>query len=250
MIDILQIFQNNHPGNVQPTDLFWFLRAPYTPGNDCGITAADLFSSISQLGTYGIDSGTANAFIVSIPAPLATYVDGYAFSFKALNSNTGASTINFNGLGARAIYINPNNPLNGGEIFADGTYVVQYNSTVDGFILINSSVSGETPVVTVTASTYQLAANTRYYINRPSLVMLAMPANGRKGDQIKIVNMSHSFQISQPAGMNIRLLSQITSTGEAGSILSSNVGDNLLLECLTAPDLWFGQSIMGNLDVV
>lgn len=114
---------------------------------------------------------------------------------------------------------------------------------------IEANISG-IPSVVVTASTQALTVNTRYYINRPSLVMLTMPTMANVGDTIEIVNMSNSWQLSQSAGINIRIANAVTTTGAAGSIASSNVGDSITLECMIENDLWMATSVIGNITVV
>ena len=57
-------------------------------------------------GSFYTDSGIANAYVLnttgSFQAPTA-YVDGMEVRFRTSNTNTGASTININGLGAKNI---------------------------------------------------------------------------------------------------------------------------------------------------
>lgn len=54
---------------------------------------------------YGIGGGTANAQIVTLPYTPIGYSDGAPFYFFATVANTGAMTINVNGLGAKAVKI-------------------------------------------------------------------------------------------------------------------------------------------------
>lgn len=114
---------------------------------------------------------------------------------------------------------------------------------------ILAGITPNMPVVVVTASTQQLEPNKRYYVNRPSLVMLQMPVTSSVGDKIEIINMNNAWQISQPDGMNIRLLNKITTTGAAGYIASANVGETIILECVTENDLWFASDAVGNFTV-
>jgi hypothetical protein len=84
---------------------------------------------------YAVDSGAANAYIITLsPAPSA-YADGQQFTFKATNANSGATTINVNGLGVTPIVTNANAALSGGEILANGQYIIIYNSTFNAFVL-------------------------------------------------------------------------------------------------------------------
>lgn len=52
---------------------------------------------------YAADTGAANAYLVSLPNAPASYTDGLLVSMKTSNANTGASTINVNGLGVKNI---------------------------------------------------------------------------------------------------------------------------------------------------
>jgi len=52
---------------------------------------------------YGVDAGSTDTYVATIsPAPTA-YVTGGIYVLKAATANTGAATINFNGLGAKTI---------------------------------------------------------------------------------------------------------------------------------------------------
>jgi hypothetical protein len=87
----------------------------------------------SQVPSYSADTGTANAYVVTlspVPASLTALI-GAPVRFKAANACTGASTLNVNGLGAAAIkHQDGASALTTGDIvagqvveaFYDGTY--------------------------------------------------------------------------------------------------------------------------------
>src|SRR5690348_13214002 len=52
---------------------------------------------------YANDAGSANAYAVNLSPAVGSYTAGMVVNFKAANANTGASTINVNGLGNVAI---------------------------------------------------------------------------------------------------------------------------------------------------
>jgi hypothetical protein len=82
---------------------------------------------------YAVDTGTANAYVVTLnPAPTA-YADGMAVTVKIKTTNTGASTLNINGLGAKAILDSHGNVLIAGKLKAGLPYTFRYNGT--NFIL-------------------------------------------------------------------------------------------------------------------
>ncbi|HVI08011.1 MAG TPA: phage tail protein [Candidatus Binatia bacterium] len=79
--------------------------------------------------TYGADTGAANAYVVTlVPVPTA-YVSGMGVVFKAAHANTGASTLNVNGLGAKSIVKNGSIALVGGEIASGQIMYVKYDGT-------------------------------------------------------------------------------------------------------------------------
>lgn len=84
---------------------------------------------------YAADTGTANAYAVTLsPAPTAL-VDGMSFWFKAKTANTGASTLNLNGIGAQPIVGAAHAPLQGSEIIANGRIEVIWNATISSWVL-------------------------------------------------------------------------------------------------------------------
>jgi hypothetical protein len=75
----------------------------------------------------GIDAGTPNAIsAVCTPAPTA-YKAGMQFNIQIKNSNTGATTANFNGLGALTCYKPNGNAMVTGDIIANAELIFIYN---------------------------------------------------------------------------------------------------------------------------
>lgn len=94
---------------------------------------------------YAVAGGTANALSVTlapVPVSLAS-LTGAPIRVKATAANTGAATLNVNGLGAVAIVKFNDAPLSGGEIPANTIVELVYNGT--GFQLFTAS-SGSTIV--------------------------------------------------------------------------------------------------------
>jgi hypothetical protein len=82
---------------------------------------------------YAVASGSANAYTVTLnPAP-TSYVEGMAIAVKINVDNTGASTIDVNGLGAKAIKKSNGNDVSAGNLKAGSIYTMRYNGT--NFIL-------------------------------------------------------------------------------------------------------------------
>jgi len=81
---------------------------------------------------YGTATGTNAKTITLEPAP-TSYYDGLCFAFKNATQNTGAVTINVNGLGAMPIKKPNGNDIAAGNLKANSVYTVRYNGT--NFIL-------------------------------------------------------------------------------------------------------------------
>lgn len=84
---------------------------------------------------YSVATGSANNYIVSIPAlsSLTGYYDGLAICVKINLSSTGASTVNANGWGAKSIVDSLGNPIGNGGFKKDMPYNLRYNGV--NFIL-------------------------------------------------------------------------------------------------------------------
>lgn len=82
----------------------------------------------------GTAGGTADALTISLPASPATqvvpvYKVGLRLVFKANTANTGAVTINLNGLGVKSITTEGSTALLAGDIKANGVYEIVYDGT-------------------------------------------------------------------------------------------------------------------------
>jgi hypothetical protein len=98
--------------------------------------------ALLSMGTdYAADTGAANTYVAAFTPAVTELVDGMVLRFKALNANTGASTFNPNGLGAKPIVGGAHAALQGGEIAPNGDVWLQYNSSIGGgsWIMIDST---------------------------------------------------------------------------------------------------------------
>jgi hypothetical protein len=111
-----------------------------------GILGAGAMAQIGpmQQGTYGyaVDSGSANAVVLTLAPAITSYADGLPINFKAAATNTGASTINVNGVGAVALQ-GAAGALQGGELVLGKTYEANYNSTSNTFVLVGQGGGAE-----------------------------------------------------------------------------------------------------------
>ncbi len=88
---------------------------------------------------YGATATGNDTYVVTLsPAP-TTYDNGRHYFVKLDVGNTGAATINFNGLGPISIVTGVSTALVTGDMLATGIYELIYNSTGPVFQLVNPS---------------------------------------------------------------------------------------------------------------
>lgn len=87
---------------------------------------------------YGTATGT-NTLVVTLASAPATLTEGFTLRFKNTTANTGATTLNVNGLGAKPLRKNGGITLSAGNLKAGGVYTVCY----DGASFILQGEGGE-----------------------------------------------------------------------------------------------------------
>lgn len=108
--------------------------ATYNHTNVGNATARNHYAAAGQIQdgalVYDADTGVADAYVMTLTPAITAYAEGAEYRFKALNANTGASTLNINGVGATAIRKNGTDVLIAGDIKAGAVYSVVYDGTV------------------------------------------------------------------------------------------------------------------------
>ena len=157
----------NHSANVIAAGIRALAAQVNNIATEIG-TGLDLLPTEIQLkrGTtrYAVDTGAADAYVVALPYTPAL-ADGLEVTFRAINTSTGASTINVNALGAKAIVLFNLTALAAGAIVANSIVTVRYSSVGDHFVLmsgaIQASVSTFASGITVENDIILTAANPR-----------------------------------------------------------------------------------------
>ncbi len=98
-------------------------------------SARDQFAATGQVAdsslTYAGTSSGTDTITASLTPAITAYVAGQCYHFKAGGTNTGAATINFNSVGAKALKKGPDGAtaLAAGDITTGGMYTVEYDGT-------------------------------------------------------------------------------------------------------------------------
>lgn len=117
------------------------------------------------IGFFATDTGSANAYVVTLsPVPTA-YMTGLKIMFKATNTNTGASTLNVNGIGTKTIKKNVSTDLSAGDITANQYVEVIYDGT--NFQLLN--VAGGTSLTKGASSDVNTGTDDAKYLTALAL---------------------------------------------------------------------------------
>jgi hypothetical protein len=92
----------------------------------------------------GAAGGSANALTLSVAGAPASYAPGQRYAFLATLSNTGAATLNVNGLGAISIRRPDDSTLSAGDIAAGSLIGVTYDGTRFRLASLQASVTAAT----------------------------------------------------------------------------------------------------------
>jgi len=139
-------------------------QAEVDAGTTTGGTSANLFVNPSTVraknyNDYVADTGSADAYAIAPSPAITAYAAGQVFTFKAVNANTGASTLAVNGLAAKSIVLT--GAITAGQIVQvvyDGTDMQMLSSGPD-------SSFGDGSDGDVTISTPTTLTRDMYYNN-------------------------------------------------------------------------------------
>lgn len=115
--DNTQPSPNGLPPGILPSELGASVRA----------VMGAVKRSHSRTNAMVTSSGTGNAYAIAYTVAPTTYVKGEVFRFFAHASNTAASTLNINGLGARALLRADGGQLLAGEVVAGQVVTVVFD---------------------------------------------------------------------------------------------------------------------------
>ena len=87
--------------------------------------------SVTQNGSaiYAADAGATDAYAITLSPAISAYTTGMIINFKANTQNTGAATLNVNGLGAKSIKKSVSTDLSTADILANQLVSVIYDGT-------------------------------------------------------------------------------------------------------------------------
>ncbi|NBT06744.1 MAG: hypothetical protein EBS54_08560, partial [Betaproteobacteria bacterium] len=103
---------------------------------------ANAINDANTYTNYALDSGAANAYVVTLTGVSTTYQAGLQISFLATNANTTASTLNVNGQGAKSIVYPDGTALAANAIVTGGIVTCIYDGTSFQMQSVKSPAAG------------------------------------------------------------------------------------------------------------
>lgn len=197
--------------------------------------------------TYAADTGTANAYVVSI-SPAPTIVAGSVVRFLAKNSNTGASTIAVNGGTATALDTTSKSALPSGAIAAGGIYEAEYDGTEYQCLncAVSSTAAASTSFVTPRDVNFQLAVPVRESTAYSTIGMYLANSVGTLGSGATDTSGHEYFPISTGTTSG-------TQQGEMGtaSLYFINPSAQIMygVSSATGVNIWLGMCSYCNVSV-
>lgn len=137
----LKKYETNDTADLTAIGQNWDRLDNLTPADIGAAAASDLAAHLAEKVhvPYAVASGSANTYSVTLSG-ITSYQEGLAVAVKINVDNTGASTLNINGLGAKAIKKPNGLDVSAGNLKAGSIYTMRYNGA--NFILQGSDAAG------------------------------------------------------------------------------------------------------------
>lgn len=109
-------------------------------------------ASYAAAGQFYSDSGVADAYVLDAVSTrqalvaLAAQTDGAVCRFRPGNANTGASTVNVNGLGVKDIVREDGTALSVGDLITTRDAYIRWDQAADDFRLLNMALATPTGI--------------------------------------------------------------------------------------------------------
>lgn len=159
---------------------------------------------------YAVDTGTANVKSVAVSLSQPSYGNGgLGISFKNAVENTGAVTLNVNGMGAKPVLKSNGSALTSGNLKANSVYTVRYNGT--SFILQGE---GGDDVIVVASDTiiYRATSESGQFSNSETLlVSFTVQVGGSYRIKTRMQRYASTSAVSRYIYLNNALVHEIAN---------------------------------------
>ncbi|RWP23771.1 MAG: hypothetical protein EOR01_07745 [Mesorhizobium sp.] len=151
-------------------------QAPSTVNGSARQMMARNTELLGDIGGALTAGGTADALTITANSGFTTYANGQVLALKIATDNTGAATLNVNGIGAKSIrkmLSTGESALTGAELQATGIYILMYQSALNAaagaWLLLNPTMDLSAYVTLTGAQTLTNKTLTSPAINTPTI---------------------------------------------------------------------------------
>lgn len=189
--------------------------------------------------------GVVNAYTATISDKITSYLDGLRISFFVGVSNTGASTIDVNGMGVKSIKAEDGSELSGADLLINTRTLIEYNATAGYFAYIGPVMTTATAAAITAAAA---AAITPMNQSRATVASHATTSDiwGALGNQINFTgtetvtsfpsapNSGPKRELICAAGCSITASANMLIVGvSSGDTILCAANDKLIVEAIT-----------------
>lgn len=186
--------------------------------------AAILARGYGDTGGTGIVGGSANAITLTSNSTYQALESGLQIAFKAGAANTGATTLNLDGLGVKKVRRRGDSALSAGDIAANGRYLLQYDAAYDtaagAWVLMNPEIP---------ANTYQpydadLVAVADTGVSAFSGLLYGLTLSNNGTDATNDIDIAAGIAIDSTNAKFLKLASGLTKRLDAAWAVGTNQG--------------------------
>lgn len=193
------------------------------------IPASGLVDGIQKkLLTHGTDIGTANAYAVNYSPAITSLTDGMELTFKATNTNTGASVFSQNGNASYPIIKIGGSVLSGGEIYSGGYATVKWNAALSSWVLISSTGASSALLNLGAASVTGSTAQKFWVASAPGDTNAAVPVSllntQTAGRLLNVQIFTASGTYTPTTGTNSVIVEAVGGGGGGGGTYTTTTG--------------------------
>ena len=150
-------------------------QLPSTVNDSARAMMARWAAWLDQIGGTATYGGSSNAYTATSPTghALTAYAAGNLYALKANHTNSGAATINIDGLGAKSIVTPAGAAMPAGAIVSGGVYLLVYDGTS---FQVASALAGYQPLDATLTALAALSTSADQYIRATGADTFAMTA--------------------------------------------------------------------------
>ncbi|OOG61458.1 hypothetical protein B0E46_15895 [Rhodanobacter sp. B04] len=180
---------------------------------------------------FGTDSGVANAYIVTMRQPTPALIDGQLVTFRAVNANTGATTMEVYGLTPQPVIGLSDLPLQGGEIITSGMVSMRWSASQTSWILV-ATAGGSLAIPGGTQTNHAVT------VAQLNALSAAITAAYIAADMVVAANAASALSAADTALTAAYVAADVVVAGNAATALAAETASRVL-ECAQLG--WYGQ---------